>query len=117
MIEGADLSDITIKQCTKVSRLISEVLDEKDYIQGDYSLEVSSPGIERPIIEYIDFKRFVGSKVKIKLINKYENKISFTGIIKKCLDEKITFIDNKDSKVIVIPFALIDEAKLVFNGF
>ena len=61
MIEGADLSDITIKQCTKVSRLISEVLDEKDYIHGDYSLEVSSPGIERPLIEYTDFKRFVGS--------------------------------------------------------
>lgn len=117
MIEGADLSDITIKQCTKVSRLISEVLDEKDYIHGDYSLEVSSPGIERPLIEYIDFKRFVGSKVKIKLINKYENKISFTGLIKKCLDKKITFLDNKDSKVIIIPFALIDEAKLVFNGF
>ena len=117
MIEGADLSDITVRQCTKVSRLISEVLDEKDYIHGDYNLEVSSPGLERPIIEYSDFKRFIGSKVKIKLINKHENKIRFTGLIKECLNEKITLIDNKDNNIIVLPFALIDEAKLVFSDF
>ena len=117
MLEGADLSDITIRQCTKVSRLISEVLDEKDYIHGDYTLEVSSPGLERPIIEYSDFKRFTGSKVKIKLISKYENKTRFIGLIKECLDEKVTFIDNKDNKIFIVPFDLIDDAKLVFSDF
>jgi len=117
MIEGADLSDITIRQCTKISRLISEILDEKDYIHGDYTLEVSSPGLERPIIEYSDYKRFIGSKAKIKLINKHENKIKFTGLIKECLDKKITFIDNKDDKTLIIPVASIDEAKLVFSDF
>jgi len=117
MIEGADLSDITVRQCTKVSRLISEVLDEKDYIQGDYTLEVSSPGLERPIIEHSDFKRFIGSKVKVKLINKHENKMRFTGLIKECLDDKITFIDNKENKIFTVPFALIDDAKLVFSDF
>ena len=117
MIEGADLSDITIRQCTKISRLISEILDEKDYIQGDYTLEVSSPGLERPIIEYSDYKRFIGSKVKIKLINKYENKIRFTELIKECLDKKITFIDKKDDKILIVPVTEIDEAKLVFSDF
>ena len=117
MLEGDDLSDITIRQCTKVSRLISEILDEKDYIQGDYTLEVSSPGLERPIIEYSDYKRFIGSKVKIKLINKHENKIRFTGLIKECLDEKITFIDKKDDKILIVPVTAIDEAKLVFSDF
>jgi ribosome maturation factor RimP len=117
MLEGADLSDITIRQCTKVSRLISEILDEKDYIQGDYTLEVSSPGLERPIIEYSDYKRFIGSIVKIKLISKHENKIRFIGLIKDCLDGNITFIDNKDDKIFIIPITSIDEAKLVFNDF
>lgn len=117
MIEGADLSDITIRQCTKISRLISEILDEKDYIQGEYTLEVSSPGLERPIIEYSDYKRFIGSKVKIKLINKYENKIRFTGLIKECLDKKITFIDKKDDKILIVPVTAIDDAKLVFSDF
>ena len=117
MVEGADLSDITIRQCTKVSRLISEILDEKEYIQGNYNLEVSSPGLERPLLEYRDFKRFVGSIAKIKLINKYKNKIRFTGLIIECLDDNITFRDNKDDKIIIMPVTSIEEAKLVFNDF
>ena len=116
MIERADLSEITIKECTKLSRLISEILDEKDFIVGEYNLEISSPGLERPIIEYSDFKRFIGSKAKIKLKEECKKKIRFTGLIKECVDKKITFIDNKDDEILIIPIASIDEAKLVFSG-
>ena len=115
MIERADLSEITIKECTKLSRLISEILDEKDFIVGEYNLEISSPGLERPIIEYSDFKRFIGSKAKIKLKEECKKKIRFTGLIKECVDKKITFIDNKDDEILIIPIASIDEAKLVFS--
>ena len=115
MIERADLSEITIKECTKLSRLISEILDEKDFIVGEYNLEISSPGLERPIIEYSDFKRFIGSKAKIKLKEECKKKIRFTGLIKECVGKKITFIDNKDDEILIIPIASIDEAKLVFS--
>ena len=115
MIERADLSEITIKECTKLSRLISEILDEKDFIVGEYNLEISSPGLERPIIEYSDFKRFIGSKAKIKLKEECKKKIRFTGLIKECVDKKITFIDNKDDEILIIPITSIDEAKLVFS--
>ena len=115
MIERADLSEITIKECTKLSRLISDILDEKDFVVGEYNLEISSPGLERPIIEYSDFKRFIGSKAKIKLKEECKKKIKFTGLIKECVDKKITFIDNKDDEILIIPIASIDEAKLVFS--
>lgn len=117
MIERKDLSDITIKECTKLSRIISEFLDEVDLIEGDYNLEVSSPGLERPIIEYEDFERFMGSEIKIKLKDKFKEKYKFIGMIKECEKNKITLIDLKDSEVITIPFALIENANLVFRDF
>jgi ribosome maturation factor RimP len=115
MIERKNLSDITIKECTKLSRIISVFLDEIDVIEDGYNLEISSPGLERPILEYRDFKRFIGSKVKIKLKNKYEKKSKFIGMIKECEKNKITLIDSKDSEVITIPFTLVDDANLVFS--
>ena len=117
MIERSDLNDITIKECAKLSKVISEILDERDLIKGEYLLEVSSPGIERPIIEYSDYKRFKGSMVKIKLTEKYNNKTSFKAYIKDCEDNKITFIDNKDEEIITLPLSLIGNAKLIYNEF
>lgn len=118
MIERSDFTDITVKECAKLSKVISEILDEKDLIKDDYFLEVSSPGLERPLIEYIDFKRFIGSKVKINLIEKVNNKIKFNGHIKKCNGSSmVTFIDNKDKDIINVPFSLINNAKLIFDDF
>jgi ribosome maturation factor RimP len=116
MIERSDFTDITIKECTKLSKVISEILDEKDLIKEDYFLEVSSPGIERPLIEYVDFTRFTGNKVKINLLEKVNNKIKFNACIKQCNGtDMITFIDNKDEEVIHVPFSLINKARLVFD--
>ena len=116
MIERSDFTDITIKECVKLSKVISEILDEKDLIKEDYFLEVSSPGIERPLIEYGDFTRFIGNKVKINLLEKVNNKIKFNASIKQCNgSDIITFIDNKDEEVIHVPFSLINKARLIFD--
>ena len=116
MIERSDFTDITIKECAKLSKVISEILDEKDLIKEDYFLEVSSPGIERPLIEYIDFTRFTGNNVKINLLEKVNNKIKFNACIKQCNgSDMITFIDNKDEEVIHVPFSLINKARLIFD--
>lgn len=116
MIERSDFTDITVKECAKLSKVISEILDEKDLIKEDYFLEVSSPGIERPLIEYIDFTRFIGNKVKINLLEKVNNKIKFNACIKQCNgSDMITFIDNKDEEVIHVPFSLINKARLIFD--
>ena len=116
MIERSDFTDITVKECAKLSKVISEILDEKDLIKEDYFLEVSSPGIERPLIEYIDFTRFTGNNVKINLLEKVNNKIKFNACIKQCNGtDMITFIDNKDEEVIHVPFSLINKARLIFD--
>ena len=116
MVERTDFTEITVKECAKLSRVISEILDEKDLIKGDYFIEVSSPGIERPLIEYIDFTRFTGNKVKISLLEKVNNKIKFNACIKQCNgSDMITFIDNKDKEVIDVPFSLINKARLIFD--
>ena len=116
MIERSDFTDITIKECTKLSKVKSEILEEKDFIKEDYSLEVSSPGIERPLIEYVDFTRFTGNKVKINLLEKVNNKIKFNACIKQCNGtDMITFIDNKDEEVMDVPFSLINKARLIFD--
>lgn len=116
MIERSDFTDITIKECTKLSKVISEILDEKGLIKEDYFLEVSSPGIERPLIEYSDFTRFIGNRVKINLLEKVNNKIKFNASIKQCNgSDMITFIDNKDEEVIHVPFSLINKARLIFD--
>ena len=116
MIERSNFTDITVKECAKLSKVISEILDEKDLIKEDYFLEVSSPGIERPLIEYIDFTRFTGNNVKINLLEKVNNKIKFNACIKQCNgSDMITFIDNKDEEVINVPFSLINKARLIFD--
>ena len=116
MIERSNFTDITVKECAKLSKVISEILDEKDLIKEDYFLEVSSPGIERPLIEYIDFTRFTGNNVKINLLEKVNNKIKFNACIKQCNgSDMITFIDNKDEEVIHVPFSLINKARLIFD--
>ncbi len=117
MIERSDLTDINIKECVKLSKIISEILDNNDLIKEEYLLEVSSPGIERPIIEYNDYKRFKGSMVKVKLFEKYNNKTKFNAYIKDCDDNKVTFLDNKDKEIMILPLSLISNAKLVYNEF
>ncbi len=117
MIERSDFTDINIKECVKLSKIISEILDEKDLIKEEYFLEVSSPGIERPMIEYNDYKRFKGSIVKVKLTEEYNNKMKFNAYIKDCEDNKVTFIDKKDKEIMTLPFSIISNAKLVYNEF
>ncbi|MFL2683602.1 MAG: hypothetical protein ACJ0G9_07840 [Alphaproteobacteria bacterium] len=68
------------------------------------------------MIEYIDFTRFTGNKVKINLLEKVNNKIKFNACIKQCNgSDMITFIDNKDEEVIHVPFSLINKARLIFD--
>tara|TARA_B100000579_G_scaffold403524_1_gene387612 strand:+ start:1198 stop:1707 length:510 start_codon:yes stop_codon:yes gene_type:complete len=117
MIERSDLTDINIRECVKLSKVISEILDEKDLIKEEYLLEVSSPGIERPIIEYNDYKRFKGSMVNVKLVEKYNNKKKFNAYIKDCEDNRVIFVDDKDKEIMILPLSLISNAKLIYNEF
>ena len=75
MIDVADHSrDLTVDDCAEVSRKLSDVLDEKDPIKEKYSLEVSSPGLDRPLTKPEHFQRFCNYVIKVETADKVENR-------------------------------------------
>ncbi len=110
-----DKSDgITLDDCQFVNRELSETLDQEDPIPQSYYLEVSSPGLERPLKKESDFERFKGSKIKVKtyiLINKQKK---FTGILQDYKDGLVQLqLDTGDN--VSIPFDKIAKANLFFD--
>ena len=86
---------INIDDCEVVSRRLSDILDEKDYIDDAYILEVSSPGLGRPLKKEKDFKRSLGEEVKIRTYRMIDKQKEFTGILKD-YDEKTVTIEMDD---------------------
>ncbi|MBE5935979.1 MAG: ribosome maturation factor RimP [Lachnospiraceae bacterium] len=81
---------ITIDDCEIVSRALSDKLDEKDFIEESYILEVSSPGVGRPLKKDKDFARSIGEEVDVKLFKPIEKQKEFTGILESYTDADIT---------------------------
>ena len=102
---------IDIEDCAKYSRMISEFLDKKNLISHDFSLEVSSPGIDRPLTRLKDFYEFKGSKVKITQISLENKKINYKGILTE-VTEKNILLDQKDN-LVSIKLDKICDAKLL----
>lgn len=114
MIDVADGSrDITVDDCASVSRVLSDLLDEKDPIKDKYILEVSSPGLDRPLTKLKHFVRYKGYDVKIETENKVENRKRFKGKIADVDDENVVI--NMEDTQYTIPFAEINKAKLVIT--
>ncbi|MCD6548219.1 MAG: ribosome maturation factor RimP [Thermodesulfobacterium sp.] len=72
---------VTVEDCAKISGIVGEILDKEDIIHHSYVLEVSSPGIERPLVKKEDYERFRGEKAKITLKAPISGRRNFTGII------------------------------------
>ena len=81
MAEPADLSEMTVEDCARISRHITTVLDVEDPIQDAYNLEVSSPGIDRPLTRLPDFERFKGELVKVRMRFMQDGRKRFRGRI------------------------------------
>ncbi|MFA9460732.1 ribosome maturation factor RimP [Thiohalorhabdus methylotrophus] len=74
-------SGVTLDDCEAVSGAVEEVLDGEDPIPGEYSLEISSPGVDRPLRKDEDYQRFAGETVKIKTFGPVDGQRSFTGTL------------------------------------
>lgn len=103
---------ITLNECAKLSEKLSDYLDLEDLIPHRYTLEVSSPGLDRPLISEGDFKRKIGEEVKVFLKSPLEEKIEFEGKIVDFQDKKVFL--NKGKEIKVIPFEKIEKAKILF---
>ena len=106
---------VTLNDCTEVSNQLGDVLDVHDLSRGPYTLEVSSPGLDRPISRDQDFQKFQGAKVKIKTHSKIDGMKNFQGILVDFVEEdgrKIARIDVA-GKIYSIPKNEIAKTNLV----
>ena len=111
-IENLD-GDLTLDHCENVSKLLSEELDREDPIAQSYILEVSSPGLERPLKKPEDYKRFLGELVKVKTYGPIGGKKEFEGEL-IYFEEDIVKIKEEEG-VIEIPFNKIADAHLTVD--
>ena len=115
MIDVPDGSrEINVDDCAKVSRALSAVLDEKDPIKDKYSLEVSSPGLDRPLSKAEHFVRFKGYTAKVETINEVDKRKRIKGVILG-LDENNNVHIDMDGKEFVVAFDNIAKAKIVIT--
>jgi ribosome maturation factor RimP len=101
---------ISLQDCAAVSREISQLLDIEDFVDQAYNLEVSSPGLNRPLKSMADFERFTGRKAKIKTIEPIAGEHVFIGRIKKTEGE--TIILEIGRKEVTMPFSQVARARL-----
>lgn len=111
MIDTKD-GGVTIDDCSKVSRIVSAIMDVEDFISEHYNLEVSSPGINRPLTKLKDFSRFEDKNIQLKLKDSHEGSRNFKGKILKTEGSNITImLDDKGS--LEVKFENIDSANLI----
>jgi ribosome maturation factor RimP len=111
--------EISVDDCATISRRLSPVLDAYDPIPGTYHLEVSSPGIDRPLVRPSDFVANVGRDAKVELKEPVDGRKRFKGRIADVLDDevhlKIELEGETEPVLIGLPFSLISEAKLTVD--
>lgn len=108
-IDHAD--GINMDDCVQVSHQVSGVLEVEDPIREHYRLEVSSPGLDRPLFEKAHFERFEGHKVRIKTRSKIETRHHFTGVLQGVEEEQVLLED--DGTLYRIPIDEIVTARLI----
>jgi ribosome maturation factor RimP len=108
---------INVSALSDISKELSMIFDVKDIIKFKYTLEVSSPGINRVLLKFSDYKKYIGSKAKIALKNKIEGRLNIAGEI-TAADEKgengrITIFDEIEKKPLAVDFDDIKKGNLL----
>jgi len=101
---------VGMEDCTAVSHQVSGVLDVEDPIAGEYNLEVSSPGMERPLFKVEQFEQFIGHTAKVNLFKPVEGRRNITGLIEKVEGDNVYL--QQDGQVYVVPFQTMSKARL-----
>lgn len=103
---------IGVDDCSAVSHQVSGILDVEDPIQGQYALEVSSPGLDRPLFRAGDFERFAGRDVRLRLLAPVAGRRKFTGVLAGLRDGRVV-VQMNDDEELVVDLEEIDQARLV----
>ncbi len=118
MAEDAD-GRFAITDCERLSKDISPALDVEDPIDREYHLEVSSPGIDRPLVRARDYRTYLGHEAKVELGDPLNGRKRFRGLIEGVTDDTVTIrlpdVPKGDDPNHVLPLASVAEAKLVMT--
>ncbi len=110
--DGLD-SGMNVDDCAQISRTISAVLDVEDPIPSAYSLEVSSPGIDRPLTRLADFRRFSGFDAKVEMHSPIDGRKRFKGELQGVADAAIVI--RVEDRHLTLPFNEVAQAKLILT--
>lgn len=113
MAEPINGRPMTVDDCAEISHAVSALLDVHDPIAGSYVLEVSSPGIDRPLVRPRDWERFRGHLAKVETEEPVAGRRRFRGIIREVSAGSVRLAIDQDT--VEVPFAAIRRAKLVLT--
>ncbi|MGI9417686.1 MAG: ribosome maturation factor RimP [Geminicoccaceae bacterium] len=113
MAERLDRAGMTVDDCAEISRAVSAILDVEDPIKEAYQLEVSSPGIDRPLIKPVDFERFAGFEARVETDRPIEGQRKFKGRLLGVEEEAVRLALPEGERM--LPLSSIRKAKLVLT--
>lgn len=113
MADRRDERPITVEDCAEISRAVSAILDVEDPVRGGYTLEVSSPGIDRPLVRARDFERFAGFEAKVEMARLIDGRKRYRGLLAG-MDGDDILVDT-DAGRVALPLADLATAKLVMT--
>ena len=104
---------ITLDDCATVSRRLDPLLDVEDLVQGDYALEVSSPGIDRPLVKPEHFRKVLGARVRVRMKTRLDGRRVFDGCLTRVNDERAVIeVEGNDC---ALPYVAMERANLVVS--
>jgi len=104
---------VTIADCQSISRLIGDMLDARDVMRYAYNLEVSSPGLNRPLKKAVDFERFTGRQVRVKTKTAVQGRRNFLGKLLGCTDGLVKL--DSDGTSVFVPLDTIGRANIEYD--
>jgi ribosome maturation factor RimP len=113
MAERTDLQPMSMDDCSEITHTVSALLDVADPIEHAYTLEVTSPGIDRPLVRPEDYERFRGFEAKVELARPQDGRRRFRGRILGLAEDRVRL--SLGAEEIELPFAQIQRAKLVLT--
>jgi len=111
MAERADDAPMSVEDCAEISRSVSALLDVADPIAGAYTLEVSSPGIDRPLVRPEDYDRFAGFEAKVELAEAVDGRKRFRGRLLGRSEDRVRLAT--DAGEVALPLTAVSRAKLI----
>ncbi len=104
---------VTANDCSLVSRQVSAMFDVEEPLSGRYLLEVSSPGIDRPLFELDHYRRFVGKQIRIRLYTAINGQRQYRGELERVEGEDLYILVTGSEQALKVPFSTIDKGNLI----